>query len=421
MNPREIIIDIYQAAVAAVDPRLSVAANLQRIGDWRVRAGQHTLAVPPDGIYVIALGKAAVPMADAAIDALGSHVRRGIAITKEGVKSRHRNLAVLQGAHPVPDERSLNAGERLLAFAAETPEDALVICLISGGGSALVEAPRAGVSFEEIQRVTGTLLRAGASIHELNAVRSRLSRIKGGGVLRTLGSERVVNMILSDVIGDDPATIASGPTVLSDTVSDAERVVEQYGLEVELPRQGSQIATRPINIIVGSLRQALEAAEQSAVTFGYSPYRLSRSLEGEASQLGQMIGQIASDAAAGWPTIAPGNCLLAGGETTVTVTGDGHGGRNTEAALGAALAISEVEDVTIGFLASDGDDAETGAAGAIVDGATIRRADHMTAIQALRDNDSFTYLQERGAIYAPGPTGTNVNDLVIALIGQLNG
>jgi hydroxypyruvate reductase len=297
------------------------------------------------------------------------------------------------------------------------PDGALALCLISGGGSALVEALQDGVGLEDLQSATRNLLASGASIHELNSVRSRLSLIKGGGLLFSLRHARVVNLIISDVIGDDLHTIASGPTVPAQA-ADADAVVRTYAVDVRLPRPRRSGADSYVrSFIIANNSAAVDAAADASRSFGYEPIVLTRTLAGEARHAGSLVGAIVADSAAGVTSFGRRSCFIAGGETTVTVRGDGIGGRNTEAALAAAIRLTGVAGVALGFLATDGDDAATGAAGAIVDGDTVDALSRSSAEIALDRNDSFTFLRERGAAVLTGPTGTNVNDLAIGVIG----
>jgi glycerate 2-kinase len=305
----------------------------------------------------------------------------------------------------------------VLDFARRVPDGALTLCLISGGGSALVEALRKSVTLEELQRVTDQLLRAGASIQELNAVRSRLSAFKAGGLLAALSQATVVNLIVSDVLGDDLSAIASGPTSVPNHAIDAEDVLQRYNVRCKLPApQPHHALSQPRTLVVANVSLAIDSAASAAAAVGYRPIVLTRSLDGEAREVGRALASIVADTAAGRTSFKRPVALIAGGETVVTVRGDGKGGRNSECALAAALRLEGVEHVAIGCLATDGDDANTGSAGAIVGGATINAGNRVAAQQALANNDSWTFLRGAGATLDTGPTGTNVNDLVIALV-----
>jgi hydroxypyruvate reductase len=410
---------IYAAAVAAVRVDVATRSKLSVIGD-AVDIDGRRFPIGPDGVYAIGIGKAAVGMSETAASVLGDRFTAGLAVTKAEPSSSDTRVTVMYGAHPVPEVRSLEAGEVVLRFAAAVPSGALVLCLISGGGSALVESLRPGVDLQRLREVTQALLRGGASIHELNGVRSRLSEIKAGGLLRALAHTRVCNLIVSDVLGDDVQTIASGPTV-PPVVADAGAVLAKYGVSLQLPEAvDSPALESPPTIIAANLSLAIDVAAQAAIERGYTPAVLSRSVDGEAREVGRLFGSILVDSAAGRTAFGERTCIIAGGETTVTVRGSGTGGRNTEAALAAAIRLAGAGGVAAGFLATDGDDGTSGAAGGIVDGATAAGEWGRSAATSLDDNDSYTFLAQRDAVLVTGPTGTNVNDLIIGLVDRYN-
>jgi hydroxypyruvate reductase len=415
---RERIEHIYRDAVAAVDPRTAVRDALA--AEWpnqRSVFDTESAGSIDCGVYTIAIGKAGIPMTQGAFDALGEQLRAGIIVTKQVGGFDHPAIELLAGSHPVPDQSSLDAGQRVIEFVRAIPADALVVCLISGGGSALVEALAPGVTLDKLQEVTSRLLRAGASIHELNSVRSRLSRLKGGGLLEGLRHTRLINLIVSDVLGDDLEAIASGPSVPASRLLPAERVLAKYSIEIELPPPPERTVNAPPRTrIVANLDTAIAAATLAAQPLGLNPVVLTNRLDGEARIAGALIASILALHDRPFAAFPSGTCLIAGGETTVTVRGSGAGGRNTEAALAAALRLKGTAGVTVGFLATDGDDGVTGAAGAIVDGATIPTAEIERAREALAANDSFGMLSATGAVWSPGATGTNVNDLVIGIV-----
>jgi glycerate 2-kinase len=414
---RQDVETIYRAALNAVRADSAVGAHLRVDADGLLQVSDQHVDIGSDGVYAIAIGKAAVGMIDAAAAALGEHFTEGIAVSKSEPLSNDQRVTVMYGAHPVPDASSLAAGSVVLEFAAAVPAGALVLCLVSGGGSSLVESLRDGIELDRLREVTSALLRGGASIHELNAVRSRMSRIKAGGLLAALAHARVHNLIVSDVLTDDPRTIASGPCVPASNV-DAETVVQRYGISgtiLELPER--PVEPFPPTTVIANLTIALDAARAEAARIGYTPVTLSRSLDGEAREAGRLLAAVMADSAERRTSFGSRTCLLAGGETTVWVRGSGTGGRNTEAALAAAIRLSGVDDVAMGFLATDGDDGTTGAAGAVVDGATVSPERRVDASRALAENDSYPFLRDAGSVVVTGPTGTNVNDLVIGLLG----
>ena len=411
---RQTIIDMYEHAVRQTAPWTVVPAHLRVTNGSLYVAGQR-VEIPPEGVFVIALGKASVPMMAAAEEALGSAMQAGVVVTKH-IDDTTVRATVYQGAHPVPDERSLAAGAALMEFARDIPQGAVVICLISGGGSSLAESLREGVQLEKLQDVTSTLLRAGATIHELNAVRARLSAFKAGGLLHALRHTLVFNLIISDVLGNDLSVIASGPTIAPDGSLSAEEVLERYGLSIAMPRARTLTFPEAQSTIMASVTTAVDAAASQAVRAGYHACRLGDRFEGEGRWVAATLADVALAAAGGRSDLQRPLCLLAGGETTVTVAGDGVGGRNTESALSAALRVAGADRITIGCLATDGDDGVSGVAGGIVDGATIPIERRNAALAALNANDSYTFLEAAGATWGSGPTGTNVNDLFIALV-----
>ncbi|MDD5168191.1 MAG: DUF4147 domain-containing protein, partial [Syntrophales bacterium] len=333
------------------------------------------------------------------------------------------------------------ATEKAMALIKEADRETLVVCLISGGGSALLVAPHEGIALREKQEVTQLLLRAGADIGEMNAVRKHISRIKGGRLAELAYPARVVSLILSDVIGDPLDVIASGPTAPDETTfQDALAIIDRYRLKDRIPPKVLDILTsgaiekipdtpkakNPIfdkveNIIIGSNERALQVAEKEAKAQGYNTVVLSSGLKGEARQVGKWL---AEQAVVAYNRSGPNTprwiCLIAGGETTVTVTGKGLGGRNTELALAFAREIKGLEGITLLSAGTDGTDGPTDAAGAIVDGGTLRRgeAGGLDVEACLAENDSYHFLEKTQDLLITGPTGTNVMDLQIILIDR---
>lgn len=407
---------IYSAAVQSVLPASVLRGAVIRDGD-NLRIGGTSYSLNDAPVFALAIGKAAGEMIAVVEKLLADRFVAGIAVVKAPYSVESLRSTVVTGSHPVPDQRSLDAGKQVLEFASSVPAGALVLCLISGGGSALVESLRPGVSLDEMQRLTRHLLQGGASIHELNAVRARLSQTKAGGLLQALRHTTVVNLVVSDVLGDDLATIASGPTYPQQAGITAEAVLQQYDVDFTLPDIVKAAPWEaPATHIVGSLSIAIDAAAKRAAELGFQPVVLGRGFSGEARHVAATLASILADTAEGRTSFGPGTCFIGGGETTVSVRGNGHGGRNTESALAAALVLSEVQGVAAGFLATDGDDAETGVAGGIVTGATVPQHVRQAARAALDDNDSFSFLKRAGATWGDGPTGTNVNDLFVGIV-----
>lgn len=432
-------LDILSVAVEEVDPRRAILSHLTRAGDL-LRAGEIELDMGRfRRILVVGGGKAGGAMAEALEELIGDRITAGLVNILKGTSpsSPLHRIGLNEASHPIPAEDGVRGVAKMLELVKGLNQDDLVIVLISGGGSALMADPAQGVDLEELRDLTGMLLRCGATINELNAVRKHLSTIKGGQLARRAYPATVLGLIISDVVGDPLDVIASGPTSPDPTTfRDAYEILMKYGLwdrvaksirsriaaglrgEVEeTPKPGDEIFDRVFNIIVGSNMTAARAAASRASNLGYKTLILSTRLEGEARHVGGVIGGIAREIAESGNPIPPPAALIAGGETTVTVTGRGRGGRNQEAALSSSLKIEGV-NAAIACLATDGIDGPTDAAGAIVDGSTLSRA-RATGISPegyLRENDSYSFFERLGDLIITGPTGTNVNDLAVILV-----
>lgn len=423
---RAAIEQLFAAALAAVDPETAVRAALQRQDDTLIVDGKAIKV--PGGVHLVAVGKAASAMARGALDVLGAAIVSGDVVTKEGHAGAPLppRIRVHEAGHPIPDARGVSATTRVMEALAALPTGAVVLALISGGGSALLEAPREGLTLEELARTTDLLLRAGAPIDALNAVRAPLSQVKAGGLLRAAPGARWVTLILSDVLSNDPRVIASGPTVATPRDSRAAiAILERYGVLKRVPGRvrdvlalGEANGDVAVNIesshtIVGANASAVDAAARAARALGLTCAVTWHAMEGEAADLG--VAWVDTVAQAD-PSI---DVLLGGGEATVTVRGDGRGGRNTEFALAAALELERrgIENWVVASLATDGQDALTGMAGAIADAETVRRARKagIDPEAALARNDSLTVFERAGGAVRTGPTGTNVNDLYFAV------
>ncbi|UZG43463.1 glycerate kinase type-2 family protein [Caldimonas thermodepolymerans] len=421
---RNILLDLFHAAVRRASPAHCLVPYLPP---------------PPRGrTLVLGAGKAGAAMA-AAVEAAwpAGAPLSGLVVTRYGhvpPQARLQRIEVVEAAHPVPDDAGRRAAERIAALAQGLTADDLVLCLISGGGSALLSLPAPGVSLADKQRVNQALLRSGATIGEMNCVRKHLSAIKGGRLAARCAPARVVTLLISDVPGDDPAVIASGPTVPDPTTcADALRILERYRIEVppevraaladgrlETPKPGDpRFAGHEVHL-VATPRQSLEAAAQAARDAGLAAYVLSDQIEGESRVVGQVHAALARHVARhGQPFAAP--CvLLSGGETTVTVHGrGGRGGRATEFLLGAALALQGEADVHVLAADTDGIDGSEDNAGAIVAPDTLQRAAALglDARACLDRNDSYGFFAALGDLVVTGPTYTNVNDFRALLVG----
>lgn len=426
----EAVARILAAAVNAVDPAEAVRRHVQRQGERLIVAGREYDLTAFRRVFLLGLGKASVRMAGALAAMLEGRLAAGLVVTKHaGPAGREEGLVVLEADHPLPGRRSLEAGERAAAFLADLEPDDLLFCLISGGGSALVSAPAEGVSLEDLQALTGALLACGASISEMNALRRRLDRLKGGGMVKEANEARIVSLILSDVVGSPLEAIASGPTAPDPTTrAEALAILSKYKLQRQVPdsilrrlrtsaetlKPGDPIFARVQNVIVGSNVVAAQAALRQAGAEGFSPYLLRTDLQGEARQAAFELATLLRQARqTGDPAPVPA-CIVAGGETTVTLRGDGQGGRNTELALAAVTELAGFPGALLAALATDGEDGPTDAAGAVVTGETFRRAAALGLhpVEHLERNDSYSFFAALGDLLKPGLTGTNVNDLV---------
>jgi glycerate 2-kinase len=437
---REAIQAVQDAALAAVDPARAVRQHMAREGDTLTVAGRRYDLSRFENVWVVGGGKAAAPMVAALVEILGDRLGDGVMLTKYGYSDSGLPGAVVvrEAGHPVPDAAGVEGTRQLAALATRAGADDLVICPISGGGSALLVLPAPGIELEDLQVLTEQLLRSGATINELNAVRKHLSQVKGGGLARMAAPAAVVSLVLSDVVGDPLDVIASGPTSPdSTTYGDAWAVLESYDLlkvapepiltrlraglsgEIaETPKADDPIFERVQNVIVGSNRQAAEAAVMQAQELGFDTLLLSTFVEGEAREVARVAAALAKEIVRyGEPFAAPA-CLVWGGETTVTVRDEGLGGRNQELALAAALALDGWRDVVLVALATDGTDGPTDAAGAYVSGETLARArqQDLDAVDYLARNDSYHFFQQLGDLIITGPTQTNVNDLLFLFV-----
>lgn len=427
---------MLEAALQAVDPRRAVEQYLQRIGQTLTVAGQGYSLAEYRRVFLVGVGKASVAMAQAVAAILGDSLYKGVIITKnlpEEMPSELGRVEVCRGSHPIPTEESLRSTQRVLDLLEEVEPADLVLCVFSGGGSPLLTRPVQGASLKEIQQLTSELLTCGATIQEMNAIRKHLDQVKGGKLLKAVHGARVITLILSDVIGNPLEIVASGPTVPDpSTFADALRVIQKFDLESRVPvsiqsilqkgvdghleetlKPGDPVFNRTQTVLVGSNYQAAQAAAAEASAHGLQALLLTTYLRGEARQTGDMLAALARQIEATNQPLARPACIIAGGETTVTLRGNGRGGRNQEVALGAVEGMAGLKNTCLVTLATDGEDGPTDAAGALVSGSTLRRAQGMglDALDYLRRNDAYHFFEQIGDLLKTGPTGTNVNDL----------
>jgi len=425
---------IFGAALKAAAPGPAVRNHLRLSGDALAAGHKRYRLSKFRDIYVVGAGKAAVEMARAVERLLAKRIRGGFVNVKHAQGPALRYIEVNECGHPVPDLAGEKGAARIAEIARNAQADDLVICLISGGASALLPLPAPPVTLEETQATTRLLLGCGANIHEINCVRKHISAIQGGQLARLAYPATVLTLILSDVIGDDLDVIGSGPTVPDrSTFAEAQAVFEKYGIwnqapagvrqrissgAVETPKPGDRIFQRVQNVIIGSNRLAVDAAARQARELGLRTMVLSTFVEGEAREVAHVYAAIAREiCASGRPLRRPA-CVISGGETTVTIRGRGLGGRNQELALAAAIDIAGLKEVVILSGGTDGSDGPTDAAGAIADGSTQTRAaaEGLDPATYLANNDSYHFFDALGDLVRTGPTGTNVADVQVILV-----
>ena len=432
---------ILAASIQAVAPGEAIQNHLN-LSENLLIAGDHEYNLEKiKRVLVISIGKAGYPMMIAALNLLKERLSGGVLITKdgyipetelsEGVQSEKINI--FEAGHPMPDQRGVRATQHLIKLISNTREDDLVLCLTSGGGSALMVSPVPGVNLEDLQRTTSALLPCGANINEINSLRKHLEQLKGGRLAQLAAPARIINLILSDVVGDPLDVIASGPTTADTTTfTDAYQVLEKHQLldEVpssviehihkgmegkigETPKPGDPVLDRVQNLIIGNNYQAANAGLVQCQEVGFHATLLTTSLEGEARRIGPLLSSILRQInSTGDPLPRPA-CIICGGETTVNLKGSGSGGRNQELALSAVESIANLQDVALVTLATDGGDGPTDAAGAVVTGESLQRAKGcgLDPNQYLENNDSYHFFEKLDDLLKTGPTMTNVNDL----------
>ncbi|MGH7233665.1 MAG: glycerate kinase type-2 family protein [Nitrospiraceae bacterium] len=428
---------LLTAALNAVDPAIAVRRC--------VRRRRSSLSIGPHyydlrryrRLVAVGAGKASARMASALEDVLGDRLTDGMIVVKYGHACVTRAIEVLEAGHPVPDRAGQQAAERLLQLIGGLSSADLLFVLLSGGASSLLPAPVPGVTLSDKQRITQLLLRSGAGIQEINTVRKHLSSLKGGR-LAAATPARVISLILSDVIGDDLGTIGSGPTAPDPTTyASAVHILRRYaiwdrvpararqyllegrrGLRAESPKPGAPVFTRVQNQIIGNNNAAVEAVAREAAREGFRSMVLSTSLTGEARETARFFGALAREIVTTARPARPPVCVIAGGELTVSVRGDGKGGRAQEFALAAAREISGLPNVWVAAFGTDGTDGPTDAAGAVVDGRTMARAASLglSPVDALVNNDAYPFFKRLDQLIVSGPTGTNVNDLYLLIV-----
>jgi len=435
---RSIALKSLEYALKAVDPRQLMKAKL-RLKNSILKANGYSFDLRKfKNIYVVGGGKASGSMAESLEQTLGQYITNGLVNVPYGSKHKAKMIKFQEASHPVPDKSGVEGTHRMLRIAEQAEKEDLLICLISGGGSSLMPLPRGGITLNDKMEITEALLKCGATIREINTVRKHISDFKGGWLARKAYPATVLNLILSDVVGDPLDSIASGPTAPdSTTFSDAIKALKKYGLwdkvavsvkEVlsdgekglipETPKANDKAFRKVYNVIVGNNRFANLAVLEGLKSAGLNTLLLTSTLEGEARHVGVMLASIAREVAVfGNPIRKPAG-IIAGGETTVTVTGNGLGGRNQEISLAAALKMGGMDGVVVASLSTDGVDGPTDAAGAIADGKTISRAAEMNLDpeENLAENNSYQFFLKLSDLIFTGPTRTNVNDISVIVV-----
>ena len=418
------------AGIAAADPYDAVKRYLKVEGDL-IRAGDESFEA--DRVFILAAGKAAGPMARAAAELLGENLAGGMLVTKDDHDAGPESLETFFASHPEPDERGVEAARKAEELAGSLREGGLLLALISGGASALLADPAPPIEIGDLKKLTTGLLKSGADIGEINRVRKHVSVLKGGGLVRLAAPATTFALLLSDVVGDDPSSIASGLTAPDpSTLKDTRELLERYGIEVpesiethlsdaeENPYPEDPIFEKVTNIVVGGGRHAAEAAADKARELGYGPLILSTSITGEAIRTADIYAAVIRESLESGNPVPPPSAIISGGEATVVVRGEGAGGPNQEFALALAVELDGVEGWAAFAADTDGNDGSTDAAGGMVNGETARRIREGGAdpAEALENNDAYPALQSAGALIFTGPTGTNVNDLRVALVRE---
>ena len=434
--------EIMAAALAAVEPGAAVRRVLQWDGSNAFVIGRKFKLTAAGRVFLVGAGKAGAPMTEAAADVLGERTSAGVIVVKEGhlgaAGARLGAVQLFEAGHPLPDARGVAAAERLATLAAEATADDLLVVLISGGGSALLTLPDPGLSLADVRQLTQVMLACGATINDINALRKHCLQLAGGRLAQIAQPAQVVTLIISDVVGSPLDVIASGPTAPdSTTYADAWNVVERYRIESELrpsiinhlrrglaseitdtPKRSAPFWGRVHNTIIADNATAAEASVEAARARGFDAQLLTTYLEGEAREVGRVAASIARELVRTNVERKRPVLVVAGGETTVTVRGQGRGGRNQELALGAVEGLAGLDGALIATLATDGGDGPTDAAGAIVTGETLARARALNLEPRvfLRDNNAYDFFARLDALLRPGPTLTNVNDLLFICV-----
>ena len=427
---RKDALEILEEGLKAADPKSSVKEALRNLKDELNKARR---------IVVIGFGKASIKMAEGCEEELSDKIYDGAIIAPKGIEDKKlKIIKVFEGTHPIPSEVNVESAKKLISVCSNLTSEDLVICLISGGGSSLLTFPANDISLEEKKLTTDVLLKSGADIREINTIRKHISKVKGGQLLNFLKPAKVVSLILSDVVGDPIEYIASGPTSPdSSTFKDALSIIKKYNLVnklpksvveriekgvrgeiLETPKPGDEIFNNVKNIIVSNNMKSLVAMEKKASSLGYNTIILTSYAQGESREVGKFLCAVIKHISSYDIPIKKPACVILGGETTVTVKGNGKGGRNQELVLSIVLNCKDVKNFVFASIGSDGIDGYTDAAGAIADNFSLEDAVNsgLKPEEFLENNDSYNFFKQTRDLIFTGPTGTNVNDFTVALI-----
>lgn len=420
--------EILDAGLAAADPKEAVLRSV-RLEDGVVAAGGERFEA--ERVFVVAAGKAAGAMAEGAEELFGGRIASGLVVTKDDHDAGPEGFETVYASHPEPDERGVEAARRVQELVEFLGEGDLLLALISGGASALLADPAPPIEIDDLKSLTQDLLKSGADIGEINTVRKHVSVLKGGGLARLAAPAKVLALLLSDVVGDAPSSIASGPAAPDTTTLDETRaVLGRYGIDPprsiaehlegaeETPKPGDPVFENVANVVCGGGRHAVEAAAGKARDLGYEPLVLSTTMTGDARAIASVSAAIVREALESGSPAPPPCAVVSGGEATVVVRGDGTGGPNQEFALTLAVELDGLDGWAAFAADTDGNDGPTDAAGGLVDGGTAAsmRDAGVDPVRALEQNDARAALEAGGALLVTGPTGTNVNDLRVVLV-----
>jgi len=435
---RKDAVEIFEAGLKPVDP-VTAIQRFVGLEDNVLTVADRTYSLADyENLILIGFGKACAAMAQALEELLGGAIRKGSINVKDGHALPLKVVKTQEAGHPVPNQAGVEGTREIIQLLEESGERDLVLCVISGGGSALLPHPAEGLTLRDKQHITRLLLECGATIHEINAIRKHLSKVKGGRLARLAYPSTLVSLILSDVIGDDLDSIASGPTVPDrSTFEDCLRILNRYDLEeripenvlailkrgadgliAETPKEGDPVFETTQNVIIGSNALAVSAARDKAEELGYKSLVLSTLIEGETKEVAKVHTAVAKEIRLSGNPVSTPACVISGGETTVTIRGNGLGGRNQEFVLASAIDIEGMDRVVVLSAGTDGTDGPTDAAGALADGNTVSegKGQGLDAELFLRENDSYNYFRQLNSLLITGPTYTNVMDLRLILV-----